>query len=137
MEAYSQFVPVTGVPELDAYHQEIVTLINRFVRASTTGRGREEVTTALQFLATRLGEHFSAEEYLMRDRHYPDLETHCREHDRYRTTVVSLAEKSARLPGSVQLVMQTGALIAELLVDHIHRKDRLLASFLTGRVVPA
>ncbi len=120
----------TGVEEIDGQHKEIFRRFKALLKACEQGRSREEAAGLLQFMNSYIIHHFSEEEGLQRMVGYPDFVRHSRDHE-------ELSRKFQRLEGrlkmegaSVQLVMQTGKLLSELLFEHIQVEDRALAKFI-------
>ncbi|HPZ82341.1 MAG TPA: hemerythrin domain-containing protein, partial [Thermogutta sp.] len=52
----------TGIPRIDAQHQELIRKLNGLLHAMQKGRGKEEIEKLLDFLAEYVIKHFSDEE---------------------------------------------------------------------------
>ncbi len=63
--AYNPKTMATGVPSVDAQHQELFRRVNQLHDAMRQGRGREEVGKLLEFLGGYIVEHFTEEEQWM------------------------------------------------------------------------
>jgi hemerythrin len=123
----------TGVANIDAQHKEIFKRFNALLKACETGKSRAEVVHVLNFVSNYIQVHFKMEEELQQSINFPDFTGHKRDHvqltDRFKALEKSFASHGA----SVQLVMQTGKLLAEWLIEHIQQKDMVLAEFVRSR----
>ena len=59
----------TGVPEVDAQHQEWIRRYNQFDEAISQGKGIEAVQSTLDFFISYADVHFKFEESVMDERH--------------------------------------------------------------------
>jgi hemerythrin-like metal-binding protein len=70
----------TGNITVDNQHKEFINRINKLVDAMRAGKGKDEVSSTVDFLGDYVRLHFSAEEKLMSDSTYPDVTSHKNEH---------------------------------------------------------
>lgn len=73
-----------GVQEMDAQHQKLVVLINRFYDSIKDGGATSEVEAVLNELLIYVDVHFSSEEDYMKTINFPDLEAHKVNHSSFR-----------------------------------------------------
>jgi len=70
----------TGNPEVDGQHRKLVDIVNRFEAAFAVGKGRRVMQEILAELIDYTREHFTAEEAIMREAGYDNLELHTAQH---------------------------------------------------------
>lgn len=113
---------------IDAQHRELVACLNEMTSFIGEGQG-DKVHAACCKLPGMLRSHFEAEEAILRDAKYPDVDAHANHHaetnERYNTifTACGAACKDNR----------AGSCLSDLtfvLVEHILRDDLLFKSFL-------
>ncbi len=71
----------TGVPEVDAQHQEWIRRYNEFDNAISQGKGLDAVQSTLNFFASYAETHFKLEEAFMTERHCPAAEENRTAHE--------------------------------------------------------
>lgn len=114
-----------GVERMDAEHRAL------FARMTTLGEllkgaaEREPLTAAFEALVSEAVSHFASEEALMKERAYPGIAAHAREHARLLDDVRSLAYHVDR--SSMMLTMRY---LADWLFRHLDTMDRGLARWL-------
>jgi hemerythrin len=71
------------VPEIDRQHRRLVDIYNRMHEALLHGKGHKRMSAILADLIDYTAEHFAAEEEIMADAGYPELElrVHRSEHE--------------------------------------------------------
>ena len=70
-----------GIPEIDAEHRELVELINGLHDVMRVGADYVQVVELLGEIYGRIAEHFTAEEELMQDLHFPGYAEHKEDHE--------------------------------------------------------
>jgi len=123
---------VTGVPEIDAQHEELFRRLDALLEAIRGGRSREEVGRTLAFLEDYASHHFAAEEARMQERGYPGLPDHRAEHQGFRTDLRALEAEFLRDGPTASLIIRVNTQLTGWLRSHIYRTDRAMARFLTG-----
>ncbi len=120
-----------GLAWLDAEHEEQLERIRRVQDLIAERRTPAEIGRAIEDLVGYLETHFVSEQIVMRERAYPDRETHIEEHDR---AVLMLRELEARCKaGDASSSAATIEALGEWLVSHIRTADRQLAEYLPAR----
>ncbi len=122
----------TGVPEIDAQHEELFRRLDALLEAIRGGRSRDEVGRTLAFLDDYAGHHFGTEEALMEARGYPALADHRAEHESFRADLRALEAEFLRDGPSASLIIRVNTHVTGWLRSHIYRTDRAMAGFLTG-----
>lgn len=69
-----------GLPEIDGQHRQLVGLINELSDAMMVKQGYKKAPEILERLLDYIQIHFSAEENLMYQMNYPELEKHREAH---------------------------------------------------------
>jgi hemerythrin len=123
----------TGVTEIDEQHKEIFVKFNALLEACDRGRSRELLGDILDFMNEYVLQHFQDEEKLQRRLEYPQYFAHKAAHNELAGRFAQLQAKFAAHGASVQLVIETGKLLSEVLFEHIQEHDKALADFLLQR----
>lgn len=120
-----------GVPAVDDQHRELFRQVNLVLAALGDERGAE-VGRALEFLGRYAIEHFAAEERLMRECGYPELEPHRREHvefvQSFQEVCRSYLAEGARPP----VVVRLNVWLCSWLRRHVGQTDRALGRYLAS-----
>jgi hemerythrin-like metal-binding protein len=80
-----------GVEQFDRQHKHLFEIINKLNTQSGSPRRLELVSTTLEEMFDYAKEHFSAEESLMQQYAYPDIEPHKKQHAYFLKTASELA----------------------------------------------
>ncbi|MCW7754400.1 hemerythrin family protein [Desulfobotulus sp. H1] len=115
-----------GNPEIDAQHRMLFDLANRIFRIMDPRQDFKELKATLQSLFEYMHVHFDAEEELMREWGYPDIDYHRNLHELIRRDMNSLVEgvyDLHRLKGELNVLMTQWVLV------HIRDEDSKLGSF--------
>ena len=121
----------TGIEAIDRQHLELLERINRLSDALIGGGLTAEIERTLCHLGDYVEIHFNAEESIMEEAGYPELERHRIIHNDLRATVTSLAE--SYLGEHQALPENLMAFLSSWLVEHLAGEDRLMAKFVRGR----
>lgn len=109
------------VPELDQQHQRLVGMINRLHDALRAGGDPAVAKAVLDDLVAYTKYHFSAEERLMEQCGYPELEEHRRKHRAMEAQVMAFQEQAAGGGATVQLKLMN--FLRDWLQKHILETD--------------
>ena len=120
----------TGDPEIDGQHQELFHRIDKLLAASRERRSREEVAQTLTFLGDYVVQHFGAEERMMVEAGYPELEAHRAEHARFVQEFGILYNEFKTEGPTTLFIIRVGNRVTGWLREHIYRTDRQLVDFL-------
>lgn len=98
MTDYIQWTPdmSVGVPVLDKDHQQLVGLLNEFIKAVDDGEGVLAVDSIFSGLMTYTETHFVREEKVMEACGYADLEAHREQHKKLAERVCECREAYMR-----------------------------------------
>jgi hemerythrin len=94
-----------GGERCDHQHHKLFAIVNDLHDAMSSGRGQMELNNILDQLIDYTQTHFTAEENLMREYHYPDLEKHCQRHKELTQQVLDFKTKydSGKIGLSIQM----------------------------------
>lgn len=117
-----------GVADLDMQHRRLVGMINELFDAMKEGHSRAAVDHILDGLTEYVQLHFSTEERLMQQHHYPHFETHGREHLELTEHVLELNDRRRR--GERIATPELLDFLKGWMETHISVSDRAFGDFL-------
>ena len=123
----------TDVKSIDTQHKEIFRRLGDLYQACKEGRGRQEISQMISFLEEYVVSHFSEEEKLMADLHYPSYAPHKAEHIDFIRRIVDLKRRLEKEGPSLALVVATNMEVSEWLKRHIRKADVSFGAFLRTR----
>jgi hemerythrin-like metal-binding protein len=109
----------TGVPEIDAQHQEWIRRFNEFEEAVVNRKGQEAIRSTLDFLGGYAETHFADEEAHMISSKSPALEENRSDHNVFRRKLAEIQAWVEREGASAVEVMALKGTLEEWLVNHI------------------
>src|SRR5512140_1784319 len=112
----------TGINIMDQQHHRIVDLINQFHDAMSVGKGKEKAGTVLDALVHYTQSHFAAEEALMAQHGYPELDAHRKKHHDLLAEVQRFREQQQA--GKIGINLSIATFLSNWLVQHIQGTDR-------------
>lgn len=115
-------------PEIDMQHRRLVGLINELSDAMMIRKGYRAVPHVLGELVDYIQLHFTAEERLMQEMNYPDLDTHREEH--LDMTEKILAYRVQYSQGHDLAAGELLGFLCEWLKSHILARDKEFGSYL-------
>lgn len=119
------------VEAIDAQHMRLVDLMNHLIDIQDQHSSDDEIIDILGAMTNYLGYHFEAEEQLMIDNGYPELESHREEHQAFVTQtayfIATFRESGASLKSDILLFLK------EWLVEHIKEIDAAFGAFLRDK----
>jgi hemerythrin len=118
----------TGNDLIDSQHKELIQAINNLLNACANGKGRDEISTTVDFLSNYTVKHFSEEELLQDKSQYPDYINHKKLHKDFTRVVKDLAEQIKQDGPSLILVGKVNSHIGDWLVNHIKKQDTKVAA---------
>jgi hemerythrin len=116
-----------GVERFDQQHQKLFAIVNELHDAMSSGRGQMELKNILDQLIDYTQTHFAAEEKLMREYHYPDLEKHCQRLKELTQQVLDFKTKYDS--GKIGLSIQLTQFLKDWLANHILGEDMQYSAF--------
>lgn len=116
------------VPELDAFQKELLERFNTLIDMKTNNEEAKAVTNMISDINDFSKMYFAREEKILRQRKYPDLESHAKAHRQFVRNSISLRREIAEDINN--LTMEVILEIRDWLVDHIETSDSLFVPFL-------
>jgi hemerythrin len=116
-----------GIERFYQQHQKLFAIVNELHAAMSSGRGQMELKNILDQLIDYTQTHFAAEEKLMREYHYPDLEKHCQRHKELTQQVLDFKTKYDS--GKISLSIQLTQFLKDWLANHILGEDKQYSLF--------
>ena len=116
------------VPELDAFQKELLERFNTLIDMKTNNEEAKAVTNMISDINDFSKMFFAREEKILRQRKYPDLESHAKAHRQFVRNSISLRREIAEDINN--LTMEVILEIRDWLVDHIETSDSLYVPFL-------
>lgn len=113
---------VIGVKQIDAQHMNLVKILNQLHDAMSRGQGKDVLKSTLESLVSYTRAHFAAEEQLMKQSGYPDLEAHKREHEALTAKVVEFQRNFES--GHIGLGVEVMHFLGSWLQGHIRGTDK-------------
>lgn len=120
-----------GVELIDSQHKRLIEIINEYHEAVQSGRSEQAVRIAIGNLINYAGTHFSAEEKLMQEHNYPQLELHRQMHKRLTEDVIRFAEKLGA--GKQIFSLELAIFLKGWLENHIAQTDKKIGLFLADK----
>lgn len=116
---------LTGDAVIDDQHRSLFELLDQLRLAAD-----EQRTMLAAYAITRLKhyvrEHFQTEEDVMRRCHYPQLDEHIGEHEKFRNKLVEFQGKAVLLDISAEMV----DFLIDWLVNHVTKSDMRFVPYL-------
>lgn len=124
-----------SIGKIDHQHKDLVQILNDFHGAFVSGAGTGHAFATLNRLVKYAEDHFSNEETLMEEVHYPGLIKHKLEHERLLKEIFELEEKLEKKER--ELDSELFEFIKNWLLHHILEFDKQLeAHFKTNKLPP-
>ena len=112
----------TGIPSIDAQHQQLVTYVNDLYDAMTQKKGREATGKILGQLVDYTLKHFAHEEQWFAKAGYPDTAAHVAEHKDLTNQVKTFGAAFASGKAAVDADLMN--FLRAWLMNHIMRSDK-------------
>jgi hemerythrin-like metal-binding protein len=119
------------IPAMDDEHKEIVHALTELDNGLKNGVPAAEVHKLTQVLISRIDDHFSHEERLMRATRYSSLQWHKKSHDGTRKRVAALITRIEA--GDQEAGLALVEHLTSWLNDHMRLADMMLGAFLRNQ----
>lgn len=116
----------TGVADIDAEHQELISMINQLHRACRNGTAISELQQMMNFLGEYVKTHFAHEEGLMEKHRCAATAKNKLAHRKFLADFENLAASFEKEGESVRLLLDLRRLVGEWLTNHICSVDTKL-----------
>ncbi|ABB33335.1 hemerythrin-like metal-binding protein [Geobacter metallireducens RCH3] len=121
------------VKQFDDQHKKLVEMLNQLFDAMKAGKGSLVVGDILKQLIAYTQTHFAAEERLMTQYGYADLEIHKKEHNALVVQVLDLQKQFQ--DGKAVLTQNVMTFLRDWLSKHIQGDDKKYGVFFNGKGV--
>jgi len=111
-----------GVETLDLDHKKLISLLNQFNTAYNYAMSEEYELQALKDLTNYTKYHFTREEKMMADCHYPELEAHQKQHQIMIDEIHKVEEKYQALGHDA--FEEVSEFLTDWLINHINGTDK-------------
>jgi hemerythrin-like metal-binding protein len=115
---------------IDAQHKELIESFNEFVEACKASKGKENLNKTVDFLENYVATHFAAEERLMRNSDYPDIDSHLALHDEFRSKFLEMKTELNQTGTSTSLAIEMNEFLLRWFIIHIKGADAELGRYL-------
>lgn len=111
-----------GVTSIDEEHKELFARANKLIQSAIHGEDDpKQIILLLDELIGSVGSHFSSEEAVLRQYHYPDIEDHVLKHQRLVGRALEL--RSMAEDGELTLGDLVTFLVQEVVAKHMIKED--------------
>jgi hemerythrin len=118
-----------GNDEIDRQHEHIIALLNSLEVADSSGEGAATTDLVLTHLLRYLAQHFAAEEQLMANVGYPEVDSHVQQHEEFSCR---LAKLISSITSGETSASECVPCIREWLHGHMLDSDQHYASWLSS-----
>jgi hemerythrin len=116
-----------GVRQFDEQHKELVRMLNQLIVDPEAGTRSETISELLSAMTNYAEVHFEAEEVLMEQYGYPQLDEHTAQHDAFRRKTAELCIETMNRIGTVpESLLQY---LRDWLIEHILQSDMTYKPF--------
>jgi len=119
------------IVNIDGQHQNLFRIASELHAAMLAGKAQASITKIMDRLVQYVGVHFSYEERLMQEAHYPHFAAHKALHDELTRQVLQFQQDL--LGGKQSLTINLLHFLKRWLVNHIEGEDQKYAPFLKDR----
>jgi hemerythrin len=116
----------TGVPELDAQHQELFRQVNALNDAMLQRQGAAKVVQTIDFLLDYAVKHFSAEEACMHRHNCPTAAANKKSHEAIKQVLLEKRRLIDQKGASSLMVIELKGILSDWLTTHIAAVDTRL-----------
>jgi hemerythrin len=122
----------TGNETIDKQHQELFRRLEILVESAQGSNYSKSVSDSITFLENYIFRHFTAEEKIQIDNHYPDYESHRQQHREFLVAVAKLQQEFKADSANPAMLLKTIAFLGNWITEHVNQSDKALAIFLQG-----
>lgn len=119
-----------GHVEIDEQHREWINIINRLNSAILDNKGKASIDSLYKGVLYYTNYHFTAEEALMQEASYPDLDNHRKLHAHFKEGI--LAHIQVLQSGTQKDAALVMGSLKEWLINHIQKEDSKLKKALSS-----
>ncbi|MCL1991584.1 MAG: bacteriohemerythrin [Spirochaetes bacterium] len=122
-----------SIPEFDAAHKKLISIINELHESMRQGKGKEKVAALTNELSGYAREHFSQEEDFMKKNGYAGLVSHAEAHKAFAEKIsVTGKELNAGRPG---VAIELLDFLRSWVIEHIKEVDSKYSAAVADKTV--
>ena len=111
-----------GVEEIDEQHKKLVGIINHLHDSLKTNSFKEELKIIFMELIDYTKYHFEAEEKIMEEAGYEDLEAHKKQHQKFVNKLLRMKDRCYM--GKEEISVELSSFLSSWMIGHILRSDK-------------
>jgi len=119
-----------GIEEIDKQHIALFGFFGDFVDGCSRGEAKETLLELHDRLKDYVDHHFQAEEALMQQVNFPDLDQHRRKHQSFRECLADIRQQISSQGPTLMTIIQTNKALVAWLVQHVQDLDQCFGEFL-------
>ena len=120
---------VLGLNEIDNQHRSIFEHFQNMSEAVQKGEPTKTIEQLSVFLCEYANIHFTAEEKIMVEHNYPELESQRREHEEFTQDAKKLKETIKQDGVSQEIAIETTGKLFRWIIRHIKTHDKKMAEY--------
>lgn len=122
-----------GVDLIDNQHKVLIQRLKELSDAFNLGLEQNKIIKTMDFMIEYTDYHFSAEEKLMEDHHYPGLIQQKKQHGEFKTTLKNILEDYQDEGPTPGLATSINVFLLNWLRDHIKGSDNKIGQYLAEK----
>ncbi len=119
-----------GNEEIDKQHIALFGFFGDFVDGCSRGEAKETLLELHDRLKDYVEYHFQAEEALMQQVNFPDLDQHRRKHQSFQERLADIRQQISSQGPTLITIIQTNKTLVAWLVQHVQALDQCFGEFL-------
>ena len=119
--------------DVDSQHKRLFLEVNKVVEA-VHDKDFAQVAKTLDYLAGYVEEHFAAEEALMQEANYPEMQRHVGQHRAFVGKLHELKSSYARHGATVPVILKLDIWLLGWLWKHVRGADRDMGEYLRSHL---
>ena len=125
----------TGIHGVDEQHRELFAWGNAVLDYPETLAVADDFVRLYRFLASYARFHFASEEAAMRKHEYDLLESHIKQHEKFRDELSQLYDRASISGPTKEVRLRTQFVLGDWLIYHIKEADIRLASHIRTKML--
>jgi len=113
----------TGIKEIDDQHRELFNRVDLLELAIYKGTSAAELKKVIEYLDSYIMDHLEAEERILRDCNFPDLDGHLKQHDEFRQLYAALLSQYKETGPDIYLALSIEKHMRKWWEEHILKMD--------------
>lgn len=118
-----------GIAAIDAQHRHFIALVNELNKSILWRMPLPDIRAAMNAIYNDAKHHFSSEELLFKERHYPDTSAHAQIHAQILQVLRDICNRFSVGESSEYELIDAGLKIKHTLVEHLLTEDMKYRDF--------